>query len=935
VPRAHEQLRLRAGQLRACRTADDFALESFSIERDRQALLPMIQAAQRMAQAGGRELKLLASPWSPPAWMKDSGRMNDGGRLRPECRAAWAQCFVRFIQAYAAEGVPIWGVSVQNEPEARQRWDSCLYSAEEERDFVRDHLGPALHAAGLGHGAHRRVGPQPRRHGRARQRHLRRPEAARYIWGTGFHWYVEDHFDHVQLVHDAWPDKQLLFTEGCQEGGPHWGRWELAERYARSILNDLNRWTVGWIDWNLLLDEQGGPNHVGNFCSAPMLADLVSHRRPRPGGTVLHEPWPATATCGLSCPRPAPWLPAAAMPKAPSCPTRRWTRSTGAGNTPGPRTWIRIARRRPHELWQPFAPQPTGKRAARRSVWKNLSGTRIRCARTTRRATWLRAGMVDGRRPGPGAHRTPAHNLGQSAACEVLDGLLNLMPPGIGVTHASTMSSLADAYKWNEAAAAAARDVHAVRPHLGPRRTQGILRGPGGLARRAATRPRAPCCRRIRWSAFCRGEARIAEPLTRGRRGAFLVQFDAGGRGPRMASGGGRALSRRCRPELVQSLEAGGARRRRSPALAANTAGVDELLARADGSSTSGDPMAAAHHRANVLFNIMRGGVFVDGTPCSTATTCWPSSRSATTPRARCWPPRWTGAGPLEPRALAATLPVPPPAPAGRAPGAGVPAADLQPPPRRPEPARGTGSRSGCATNRAGASSTTRATGATSSRTGRRCCPASRPTRLDDRGLPGRDDADGYNPYRIGRDGIDWEVVEPDNPWSHIGYWGDHQVVYLLRCWRPTQAHASPALLDGLLWDRALFSFADVPYRKPHHRAGRRSQGTIDFDAEADAALARAHGRSAPTGCWCVTPRGQPVLATLAEKLAIIVLAKAGNLVPGGGLWLHTQRPEWNDANNALVGMACRWSRWRTCGACWPSCWRCRPPTPSTWTPPR
>jgi glucosylceramidase len=204
--------------------------------------------------------------------MKSNRQMADGGHLLPQYRAAWAQCFVRFIQAYAAEGVPIWGVSVQNEPEARQRWDSCLYSAEEERDFVRDHLGPALHAAGL---AEVRIVVWDHNRDAMVERAsviYGDPEAARYIWGTGFHWYVEDHFDHVQLVHDAWPDKQLLFTEGCQEGGPHWGRWELAERYARSLLNDLNRWTVGWIDWNLLLDEQGGPNHVGNFCSAPMLA---------------------------------------------------------------------------------------------------------------------------------------------------------------------------------------------------------------------------------------------------------------------------------------------------------------------------------------------------------------------------------------------------------------------------------------------------------------------------------------------------------------------------------------------------------------------------------------------------------------------------------------------------------------------------------------
>jgi glucosylceramidase len=252
----------------------DFALASFNIDHDRRHILPLIHAAQAVVQgSAGRPLRLLASPWSPPAWMKTTGAMNNGGQLRPECRAAWAQCCVKFIQAYAAEGVPIWGVSVQNEPQAVQRWDSCIYSAEEERDFVRDHLGPALHAAGL---AHVKVVV----HDHNRDELLQRaatvyadPEAAKYVWGAGFHWYVEDHFDHVQRLHDAWPDKQLLFTEGCQEGGPHHGEWSLAERYARSIIQDLNHWTVGWIDWNLLLDEYGGPNHAGNYCSAPVLAD--------------------------------------------------------------------------------------------------------------------------------------------------------------------------------------------------------------------------------------------------------------------------------------------------------------------------------------------------------------------------------------------------------------------------------------------------------------------------------------------------------------------------------------------------------------------------------------------------------------------------------------------------------------------------------------
>ena len=251
-------------------TPGDEALQHFSIERDRQALLPMIRAAQRVA---GRPIKLLVSPWSPPAWMKSNGRMNDGGALRPEYREAWARCFVRFIQAYAEAGVPVWGVSVQNEPEARQRWDSCLYSAEAERDFVRDFLGPTLAAAGL---AEVRIVVWDHNRDVMVERAsviYADAEAAKYVWGTGFHWYGEDHFEHVQLVHDAWPDKHLLFTEGCQEGGPHTGSWALGERYARSMINDLNRWTVGWIDWNLLLDERGGPNHVGNFCSAPVLAD--------------------------------------------------------------------------------------------------------------------------------------------------------------------------------------------------------------------------------------------------------------------------------------------------------------------------------------------------------------------------------------------------------------------------------------------------------------------------------------------------------------------------------------------------------------------------------------------------------------------------------------------------------------------------------------
>ena len=250
--------------------AGDVELAHFSIERDRQALIPFIRSAM---QAAGGTLKLFASPWSPPAWMKTNGEMNHGGRLRPEYRPAWARYYTRYIHALSTEGIPIWGLTVQNEPEALQRWDSCIYTAEEERDFVRDYLGPELAASGLG-GVRLMIHDHNRDHVFRRARVVYDdPQAAQYVWGAGFHWYVGDNFDNIQHLHDVYPDKHLLFTEGCQEGGPHLGEWSVGERYGRSIINDLNRWTEGWVDWNLLLDERGGPNHVGNFCSAPVIAD--------------------------------------------------------------------------------------------------------------------------------------------------------------------------------------------------------------------------------------------------------------------------------------------------------------------------------------------------------------------------------------------------------------------------------------------------------------------------------------------------------------------------------------------------------------------------------------------------------------------------------------------------------------------------------------
>ncbi len=249
----------------------DTSLSAFNIDHDRKYRIPFIKAALERAEG---PVKILASPWSPPAWMKTNNDMLHGGKLRPEYRNAWAQYYIRFIGEYKKEGIPIWGITVQNEPMALQTWESCIYTGEEERDFVRDYLGPALSATEkdikLVIWDHNRGIMYQRA-----QAVLDDPEAAQYVWGTGFHWYVGDHFENVARVHEAWPEKNLVFTEATVASfrADRIAEWRWGEQYGESMIMDLNNWAAGWIDWNLLLDETGGPNHVGNLCMATMIAD--------------------------------------------------------------------------------------------------------------------------------------------------------------------------------------------------------------------------------------------------------------------------------------------------------------------------------------------------------------------------------------------------------------------------------------------------------------------------------------------------------------------------------------------------------------------------------------------------------------------------------------------------------------------------------------
>jgi len=258
-------------------TEGDKALSSFSVNHDKQYRIPFIK---RVIAATGGRLTLFASPWSPPAFMKTNNDILHGGKLKPEFYQSWANYYTKFIKAYEREGIPIWGITIQNEPMATQTWESCIYTGEEERDFLKNFLGPTMKRAGLGD---KKILGWDHNRDLIYQRAstlLKDPEAARYLWGIAFHWYEpwsggQMMFDNVKLVHETFPDKPLLFTEGTPASydTARVKDWSLGEHYGYSMINDFNSGAVGWTDWNVLLDEQGGPNHVGNFCFAPIHAD--------------------------------------------------------------------------------------------------------------------------------------------------------------------------------------------------------------------------------------------------------------------------------------------------------------------------------------------------------------------------------------------------------------------------------------------------------------------------------------------------------------------------------------------------------------------------------------------------------------------------------------------------------------------------------------
>ncbi|MFY0602566.1 MAG: glycoside hydrolase family 30 protein [Flavobacteriaceae bacterium] len=279
----------------------DKNLEHFTIKEDKDDLIPFIKEAMAASTDG---FKIFGSPWTAAPWMKDNNKWV-GGKLLPEYYDTWALFFSKYVDAYKAEGINIWGFTVENEPLGNgNNWESMHYTPDEMTNFVQNYLGPKLEADGKGD--LKILGyDQNREHLKEWiDSQYKNEETSKYFDGTAIHWYAstfEVFPEELQYAHEKAPNKLLIQSEACVDAeipvweddawywkkeATDWG-WDWApekdkhlhpkyapvNRYARDIIGCLNNWVDGWVDWNMVLDTKGGPNWFKNWCIAPVIVD--------------------------------------------------------------------------------------------------------------------------------------------------------------------------------------------------------------------------------------------------------------------------------------------------------------------------------------------------------------------------------------------------------------------------------------------------------------------------------------------------------------------------------------------------------------------------------------------------------------------------------------------------------------------------------------
>jgi hypothetical protein len=578
--------------------------------------------------------------------------------------------------------------------------------------------------------------------------------------------------------------------------------------------------------------------------------------------------------------------------------------SESAGQTGG-LTLIRVAGREGAPiLWEPYAPHEAPRPGRRRSLYKDVTGTAVVFEESRDdlglriRVTWQtseRFGIV---------RTCELANIGDAPAdVELLDGFVNLLPAGVDVSVQNRLSNLLDAYKRSEVDADTGLGIYSLSSRLTDlAEPSESLHASVAWQVGLADADHLVSTRQL--PEFRRGGRVTAEHDVRGQRGAYLVHTRLS-----LTPGEQRTWSvvgdvEHDAADVMGLRELLGrsdtARALLDADVDATRAGLERILGAADGLQVGGDELATAHHLANVLFNVMRGGVPADGYRVEARDVrAFLTERSPGT-AARCadlladLPERLPiddllsvarDSGDLDLLRLALEY---------------LPLTFSR---RHGDPSRPWNNfeialRDGNGDPRLSFQGNWR-----DIFQNWEALAWSFPEYLESMVTVFLDatTADGYNPYRISRSGIDWEVPEPDNPWANIGYWGDHQIVYLLRLLE-TSERFHPGRLRGLL-DVAAFTHADVPYRiASYEETLVDPYETVTFDRQHAADVGERVRRDGSDGRLVHGPDGDLLRVTLTEKLLLLLLAKIVNLVPDGGIWMNTQRPEWNDANNALVG---------------------------------
>jgi hypothetical protein len=554
--------------------------------------------------------------------------------------------------------------------------------------------------------------------------------------------------------------------------------------------------------------------------------------------------------------------------------------------------------------WEPFSDRQAREGAIARSLYKSTTGNvlifeeidhdlglvfRYRWAGSDEFG-WVRTASLENRGTSP-------------VEVEVLDGLRNVLPHGIPLSLSQCASNLSDAYKRSEVDDATGLGIFSLTAGISDRpEAVEVLRantvwtvGLGGASVHLSAEA---------IDAFRSGDRPPPETVLSGRRGNYLVTA-AVRLGPdeyarwHTAADAGRSHGQVA--ELRKRLADGGDLPRdieRSLERAGES--LERIVGSADGMQAAGRAETAVHHFANVLFNSMRGGVFADNYEVPTADLVefievrnrataerqkafLESLPEAIGVRALLSAARETGDADLE-RLCREYLPLY----FGR---------------RHGDPSRPWNRFSIHVRNADGSRALHHEGNWRDIFQNWEALCLSFPAFLPNvvARFVNASTVDGFNPYRITRDGVDWETPDPHDPWSHIGYWGDHQIVYLLKLLEWTTRYL-PGEVEDLL-RREIFSYADVPYRlRPYGEILKDPTRTIDFDAALDAEISARVSDMGTDGRLVLGPDGAVHHVNLFEKLLVPLLSKLSNLVPGGGIWLNTQRPEWNDANNALVG---------------------------------